>query len=149
MLLHVRASVDHILKGLAQVRLNSSTGIGIAHAFNGSDQQAERCLQAGLKLGFGGAMTYERATVLRHLAQSLPLSALVMETDAPDMPPHWLYTPAEARKEGVAQGRNTPSQLPAIAQVLAQLRGLSSDALAEATTSNACQALPRLTALLG
>lgn len=147
-LLHVRASVDHILKGLAQVRLKPSAGIGIAHAFNGSDQQAGRCLEAGLKLGFGGALTYQRATVLRHLAKTLPLSALVMETDAPDMPPHWLYTPAEARATGQAQGRNTPEQLPAIAQALAEIRGISCESLAQASTANACAALPKLSALL-
>ena len=147
-LLHVRASVDYILKGLAQVRLNAASGIGIAHAFNGSDQQAARCVDAGLKLGFGGAFTYERATVLRHLAQTLPLSALVMETDAPDIPPHWLYTSAQERALGTPQGRNTPGELPAIGYKLAELRGIRPEVLAQATCLNAVQALPRLLHLL-
>ena len=82
------------------------------------------------------------------LAAQLPLSALVLETDAPDMPPHWLYTPAAQRAQGVAQGRNEPAELPRIAQVLAELRGLELPALSAATLANALAALPRLQGLL-
>jgi len=74
----------------------------------------------------------------------LPLSALVLETDAPDIPPHWLYTTAEQRAAGQPQGRNEPAELPRIAHVLAELRGLSLEALAAATSANARQVLPRL-----
>ena len=72
----------------------------------------------------------------------------MLETDAPDIPPHWLYTRADARTQGEAQGRNEPGELPRIAAVVAQLRGISLEALAEATEHNACAALPRLGALL-
>jgi TatD DNase family protein len=99
-------------------------------------------------LGFGGSVTFERATRIRHLVASVPLSALVMETDAPDIPPHWLYTTAQDRLAGVAQGRNEPGELPRIAAVVAQLRGMTVEALAQATTHNACQALPKLAGLL-
>jgi TatD DNase family protein len=68
----------------------------------------------------------------------------VLETDAPDIPPHWLYTTAEQRAAGQPQGRNEPAELPHIAQVLADLRGISLDALAAATSANAREALPRL-----
>ena len=141
--LHVRRSADLMLKGLRQNRV---TG-GIAHAFNGSLQQAQAFIGLGLALGFGGAMTFERATALRALAQELPLEALVLETDAPDIPPYWLYRTAQDRAQGLPQGRNTPSELPQIAQVLADLRGLAPQALALATTENARRVLPRLAGL--
>jgi TatD DNase family protein len=76
------------------------------------------------------------------------LSALVMETDAPDIPPHWLYRTAADRATGIPQGRNSPSELPRIAEVVAGLRGISVETLADATTANACRALPKLQALL-
>jgi TatD DNase family protein len=98
----------------------------------------------GFKLGFGGALTYDRALQLRRLATELPLSAIVLETDSPDIPPNWLYMTAEQRAAGLPQGRNEPSELPRIAQVLADLRGISLDALAAATSANAREALPRL-----
>jgi TatD DNase family protein len=147
--LHVRRSVDRVLKHLREVGRHGGPWSGIAHAFNGSDVQAQEFIRLGFKLGFGGALTYERALRLRHLAQTVPLESLVLETDAPDIPPHWLYTTAQDRVGGVAQGRNEPGELPRIAEVLAQLRGISMQALADATTHNACAALPRLAALLG
>ncbi|GAA4005394.1 TatD family hydrolase [Comamonas faecalis] len=143
-LLHVRKSVDRVLKGLREIPVPG----GIAHAFNGSVQQARAFIDLGFKLGFGGAMTFERALQLRRLAAELPLDALVLETDAPDIAPQWLYRSAAERAAGSAQGRNSPAELPRIAQVLAQLRGLPAAALARATTANACQALPRLAPLL-
>ena len=82
------------------------------------------------------------------MACELPLEALVLETDAPDMPPHWLYQTAQQRATGTPQGRNEPAELPRIGAVVAGLRGMEPDALAEATTRNACTALPKLQALL-
>ena len=146
--LHVRRSADRLLKHLRDLRSATSPWLGIAHAFNGSDVQAQEFVKLGFKLGFGGAVTYERALQLRRLATVLPLDAIVLETDAPDIPPHWLYTQADARARGQAQGRNEPGELPRIAAVVAQLRGISLEALAEATERNACAALPRLGALL-
>ena len=139
-ILHVRRSADGLLKGLRQFPVAG----GIAHAFNGSLQQAKMFIEMGFKLGFGGAMTYDRATKLRALATELPLSALVLETDAPDIPPHWIYTTAEDREKGKAQGRNSPAELPRIATELAALRGISLQELAVATSENARQVLPRL-----
>ena len=136
-ILHVRKSSDRLLKTLRQHKVVG----GIAHAFNGSVQQAQAFIDLGFKLGFGGAVTYDRARKLREMAASLPLSALVMETDAPDIPPHWLYTTAEQRAEGQSQGRNSPAELPRIAAQVAQLRGISVDALAQASTANAQQVL--------
>ena len=146
-LLHVRRSADRLLKGLRSVG-GGTAWQGIAHAFNGSTQQANAFIQLGLKLGFGGALTYERVQNLRRLATELPLESIVLETDAPDMPPHWLYATAEQRATGQPQGRNEPGELPRIAQVLAQLRGMNVESLALATTRNAVDALPRLQPML-
>jgi len=143
-ILHVRRSADLLLKGLRQVGVAG----GIAHAFNGSAQQARAFTGLGFALGFGGAMTFERAIALRSLACSLPIGALVLETDAPDIPPQWLYRTAEARAAGVPQGRNRPAELPRIARVLADLRGMDTPALAQATAANARRVLPRLQGLM-
>jgi TatD DNase family protein len=139
-ILHVRRSADLLLKGLRKTPVMG----GIAHAFNGSMQQAHAFIDLGFKLGFGGALTFERALQLRRLATQLPLSAIVLETDAPDMPPHWRYTTAEQRAAGLPQGRNEPAELPRIAKVLAELRGISLQEVAAVTCANARQALPRL-----
>jgi len=138
-ILHVRRSADTLLKHL---RVEKVRG-GIAHAFNGSEQQALAFVALGFKLGFGGAMTFERALQIRRLAQTLPAEAIVLETDAPDIPPHWLYRTAAERAAGQGS-RNEPAELPRIAQTLAELRGLSLPALAELTSANARAALPGL-----
>ena len=143
-IVHVRRSADMLLKHLREL----PTGAGIAHAFNGSAQQAQAFVGLGFKLGFGGACTFEPARQLRRLAAELPLSALVLETDAPDIPPHWLYTTAAERAGGQAQGVNSPAELPRIGEVVAELRGLPVDALMKAAQSNAFAALPRLAVLV-
>ncbi|MBA4266794.1 MAG: DNAase [Comamonadaceae bacterium] len=143
-IVHVRRSADQLLKHLREL----PTGGGIAHAFNGSEQQAQAFLDLDFKLGFGGTTTFEAAQKIRRLAASLPLSALVLETDSPDIPPQWLYVTAAERAAGQAQGVNTPAELPRIAQVVADLRGIPAQALAEATSANACMALPGLVSLL-
>ena len=146
--LHVRRSADRLLKFLRAMASPLRPWRGIAHAFNGSEVQARAFTGLGFKLGFGGAMTFERALQLRHLARTLPTDALVLETDAPDIAPRWLYTVAAQRALGVAQGRNTPGELPRIAAELAQLRSLDIAALERSTTHNACAALPKLASLL-
>ena len=145
-ILHVRRSADRLLKALRQIGPGGWTGI--AHAFNGSAQQAQAFIDLGFKLGFGGAVTFDRALQLRRLAAELPLSALVLETDAPDIPPHWLYRTAEQRAQGEPQGRNEPGELPRIAAVVAGLRGIPVETLADAAYSNTLAALPRLAALV-
>ncbi|MES2361617.1 MAG: TatD family hydrolase [Pseudomonadota bacterium] len=146
-ILHVRRSADKLLKHLRELQPKGGWS-GIAHAFNGSHSQAMEFIKLGFKLGFGGAVTYEPALQLRRLAAELPLEALVMETDSPDIPPQWLYTRAAQRAQGEAQGRNEPGELPRIAQQLADLRGMPLEALALATTANALQALPKLRQLV-
>ena len=121
-LLHCRRANDQLLKHLRKIRVRG----GIAHAFNGSPQQADEFIKLGFKLGFGGAFTWPRANNLRRLAVDLPLDAIVLETDSPDIPPVW-----------IGRGRNAPGELPRIAQTLAELRKMDLNAVAQATTRNA------------
>ena len=141
-ILHVRRSADTLLHGLRRIPVIG----GIAHAFNGSAVQAAQFVERGFRLGFGGAMTFERALQIRALAASLPESALVLETDAPDIPPHWLYRTAAQRAAGPADpaGRNEPAELPRIARTLCELRGWTLEQAAAITSANVRAALPRL-----
>ena len=149
-LLHVRKSADVVLKHLREVWAGGPPvgQAGIAHAFNGSDSQATAFLRLGFSLGFGGAVTFDGARQLRHLAATLPDTALVLETDAPDIPPQWLYATAAQRAAGQPQGINTPAEVPRIGAVVAGLRGAGVRDLAVQTTRNALRALPRLKNLL-
>lgn len=121
-LLHSRKSVDQLLKQLRRIRVCG----GIAHAFNGSPQQADMLISLGFKLGFGGAFTWPRANNLRRLAVNLPLESIVLETDSPDIAPVWL-----------GKARNSPAELPRIAETLAELRGISVATVSAVTTANA------------
>ena len=128
-LMHVRRSQDVVLKHVRQIRPAG----GIAHAFNGSFQQAQGYLDLGFKLGFGGAMTFTRALQIRRLAAELPLDGIVLETDAPDISPSWIHP-----------GRNSPDQIPRIGAVLAELRNIPLQQVADATSANARAVLPRM-----
>lgn len=131
-LLHIRRAQDTVLKHLRRIRVRG----GIAHAYGGSRQQADEFIKLGFRLGFGGAMSYTRATRLRELAATLPLSSIVLETDAPDMPPAF-----------IDRGQpNKPEHLQRIAQIFAELRGMTAWEIARVTTENALAVLPGLDA---
>lgn len=98
---------------------------GIIHAFSGSYEEAMEYIKLGFLLGFGGAATWPRATRLQSVLQRLPIDSIALETDSPDMPPHWL-----------AGQRNSPEQLPRICEHLAQIYGISAAALAAHTSDN-------------
>ncbi|MEA9598334.1 TatD family hydrolase [Polynucleobacter sp. AP-Sanab-80-C2] len=134
-ILHVRRSQDAILKALRRRKIPG----GIAHAFNGSFQQAEQFIELGFKLGFGGAATYERALQIRRLLTELPLDSIVTETDSPDIPPAWL------REEDIPF--NEPAFVVRIAKELAAIRGISDAEFASAAWCNAMEVLPRWSAL--
>ncbi len=125
-LLHVRHAVEAVIQTLKRIQ-GSRQKIpgGIAHAFNGSESQAAQLTRMGFLLGFGGSLTYEGSTRIRRLAKSLPLNHIVLETDAPDMPPAWLH-----------QGRNEPASLPRIAQTLAALRDIAPRVVSAQTSAN-------------
>ncbi len=139
-ILHVRRSSDALLKGLKK-----TGGLGgIAHAFNGSLVQARHFVELGFCLGFGGAVTYERALHLRRLLVELPLTHIVLETDSPDIPPQWLYVMASERALGAKPARNSPLELPRIAQLVAEIKGVSLEELSWQSCQNVARVLPRL-----
>lgn len=126
-LLHARHAVEPVIQSIKRVQgKGQKIPGGIAHAFNGSRIQAEQLIAMGFMLGFGGSCTYAGSTRIRSLAAQLPLTSLVLETDAPDMAPIWLRGQ-----------RNESSQLPLIAEKLATLRDISLAELCAATTENA------------
>ncbi|HET7772713.1 MAG TPA: TatD family hydrolase [Burkholderiaceae bacterium] len=132
-ILHVRRSQDQLLKGLRQHHVPG----GIAHAFNGSEDQTRHFLDRGFRLGFGGAATYPGSQRIRRLAGSLPLDAMVLETDSPDIPPQWLDDGQGHR------GRNSPAELPRICETIAALRGVPPAEFGAACARNTLAALPR------
>ncbi|MCX4028085.1 TatD family hydrolase [Endozoicomonas sp. SM1973] len=124
--LHIRKAYDQVLKLLRQVKLKEG---GIVHAFAGSEQQAKHFIELGFKLGFGGAVTYTRASKLRKLVTCLSLENIVLETDAPDMLPSFVKT-----------GCNSPENIPKIAEIIAGLREIDVGSLTKQTTQNTKQA---------
>jgi TatD DNase family protein len=132
-IMHVRHAIDDVLKNLRRYPVKG----GIAHAFNGSLQQAQMLIELGFKLGFGGAMTYSRATHIKMLAKTLPIESIVLETDAPDIPPSWLGH----------GGRNVPGELPRIAAYFAELRGINLTSVIEMSHQNTLDALPKIVQL--
>ena len=125
-LLHVRKAHDQVLAALRRIRVRG----GIAHAFNGSLQQAQQYLDLGFKLGFGGTLTYQRSNKIRQLARLLPIEAIVLETDAPDM------VVSQHRGE-----RNSPEYLHHVLSALAEVRQADPEVLAQQTTANARELL--------
>ncbi|MFZ9410964.1 MAG: TatD family hydrolase [Burkholderiaceae bacterium] len=130
-ILHVRKAQDRVLKHLRQ----SGITRGIAHAFNGSLQQAQAFIAQGICLGFGGAMTYPRANQIRRLAAALPLESIVLETDSPDIAPAWR-----------ARGQpNEPQEIAAIAEEMALLRFACAKDIADQTSQNLARLFPVFT----
>jgi len=120
-LLHVRKAHDQTLSLLKKYSIHS----GIVHAFSGSEQQANAYIKQGLLLGFGGAITHNRATRLQGLLAKLPLTAIALETDAPDMP----------LADQLGQ-RNSPENIVLIAKKIAELRKQTFEEITESTTNN-------------
>jgi TatD DNase family protein len=135
--LHVRRSADRLLKYLRRIEVPG----GIAHAYNGSEQQARELIACGLRLGFGGSATFNGSLRIRKHAAEVPDGAIALETDAPDIAPQWLHS-------STGRPRNEPAQLARIAAVLAQLRSVAPGDLAEINRRNVLDAFPRLAALL-
>ena len=121
-IIHNRKAHDHCIRLLEEIRVPG----GIIHAFNGNIQQAKKYIDLGFLLGFGGMLTFERSVKLRKLASQLPLTSMVLETDAPDM------TVFQHKGE-----RNSPEYLPFIQQALASIKGCTLEAVAETTSLNA------------
>ncbi|MBE0484900.1 TatD family hydrolase [Marinobacter sp.] len=104
------------------------SGRALVHGFSGSYQQARKLVDLGCYIGVGGVITYARAHKTRDTMARLPIEALVLETDAPDMAP-----------AGVPKGKNSPVYLPQIMRALAGLRGQSAEQIAPTLFENACK----------
>ena len=98
---------------------------GVIHAFSGSLDLAQYYWRMGFYLGVGGTITYPRANKTRQAIAQMPLEALLLETDAPDMP-----------LDGFQGQRNSPERLPLIAQALADLKGISLEEVQQQTLLN-------------
>jgi TatD DNase family protein len=122
-LLHVRKAHDQVLATLRRKHFGHG---GIVHAFNGSFQQACQYIKLGFGIGICGTITYDRARRIRKVASQLPQESLVLETDAPDIPPsaHWGES-------------NHPAYLPEVLDALAILRGEPREVTANYTSTNA------------
>lgn len=122
-LLHIRKAHDRVLATLRRHRFQYG---GIVHAFSGSHQQACQFIDLGFVIGVCGTITYDRAQKIRKIVSRLDRSALVLETDAPDIP-----------LAGLRDVPNRPEYLIKVLDCLAELRNESVEELAEATTANA------------
>ena len=108
-IIHARKALDLIIQ-----QLRKFPGLqGSIHSFSGSMQQAQQCVDLGFYLGFGGPITYSRATRLRKIVSTIPLQYLLLETDSPDQP--------DVQHHGE---RNEPAYLPIIAHEVAKLKQL-------------------------
>ena len=121
-ILHVRKSHDHVLALLKKIKVKG----GFCHAFNGSLQQADKYIEMGFKLGFGGTLTYENSSKIHSLAKTLPIESIVLETDAPDMV-----------VESHRGQRNSPEYIVDTLSALAKIRQESIEFIAEQTSRNA------------
>ncbi|SFX04624.1 TatD family hydrolase [Marinospirillum alkaliphilum] len=128
--LHVRKGMDLLIQRLKKARLPRG---GLVHAFSGSLQQAEQLVDLGFCIGLGGALTYPRAQRLRQVAGKLPLTALLLETDSPDMP-----------LAGFQGQRNEPSRIPLVLNCLAEIRQMEPATLAEILYENLQRVFPRI-----
>ncbi|GAB6261562.1 TatD family hydrolase [Photobacterium sp. R1] len=122
-ILHCRKAFPELLKCLKSC---SPVRGGVYHAFSGSLQQATQLLDLGIKIGVGGTITYRRANKTRTTIAQLPLDALLLETDAPDMPP-----------AGFQGEPNRPDRVVQVLNALTELRSESVAQLTQATNKNA------------
>lgn len=126
LLIHHRQSQHHLIQLLKVYRSQLPQPAGVIHAFSGSYEQAQAWLALGFMIGVGGVISYPRANKTRHTIARLPSAALLLETDAPDMP-----------LAGFQGQRNEPAQLTRVLSALAELTGVGEAQLAEQTTANA------------
>ncbi|SIO93163.1 TatD family hydrolase [Vibrio spartinae] len=124
-ILHSRKTQSRLLQ---LIKYHQFTRGGVLHAFSGSEQQAQAFIQLGFKIGIGGVITYSRAAKTRRAVAQLPIEALVLETDAPDMP-----------LCGLQGQSNHPKYLPLVLQALAQLRACAVTDIAERLWLNSHQ----------
>lgn len=121
-ILHSRRTHDKLALHL---RRHNLPRCGVVHAFAGSLQQAQAFIKLGYAIGVGGTITYDRASKTRHTIAELPLDALLLETDAPDMPLH-----------GFQGEPNRPERARLVWEALCDLRPESPEEIADALWNN-------------
>ncbi|EXU74372.1 TatD family hydrolase [Erwinia mallotivora] len=121
-ILHSRRTHDKLAMALRKFSLPRR---GVVHGFAGSEQQALAFIRAGYAIGVGGTITYPRASKTRHAIARLPLSALLLETDAPDMP-----------VQGFQGEPNRPERVRMVWQSLCEIRPESPQEIAETLREN-------------
>ncbi len=127
-IIHCRQAQEDILKILKEKNINC----GVVHCFSGDEKFLRQCLDLGLYISFTCNLTYKKAENLRNLARLVPLERLLLETDAPFLPP-----------EGLRGKRNEPAHVKYLAEELARIKSVDKEVVARITTSNA-RALFRL-----
>jgi len=121
-ILHSRRTHDKLAMHLKRIDLPRR---GVVHGFSGSLQQAQRFIELGYHIGVGGTITYPRASKTRDVMARLPLSALLLETDAPDMP-----------LNGFQGQPNRPEQAARVFTTLCELRPEPAAVIADALLEN-------------
>lgn len=121
-ILHSRRSHDQLAAMLRQAKLPAT---GVVHGFAGSLSQAQAFIKLGFAIGVGGTISYERAQKTRQVMAQLPLSSLLLETDAPDMP-----------LQGFQGQPNRPERAASVFSILCQLRSETPEEIATALLSN-------------
>lgn len=122
LIIHSHKAHSEVLRLLREYRPPAG---GVIHAFSGSAEIAREYWRLGFYLGVGGTITYPRARKTRAALAAMPLDSLLLETDAPDMP-----------LCGYQGQRNSPLQLPKVADCLAVLQGESLARVVERTATN-------------
>ncbi len=130
LILHVRKAHDQAVKLLKQKKFSNG---GIVHCYSGSLQQAKQYLKLGFKLGIGGVVTYKRSHRLHKIVKDLLLSAFVLETDAPDIPPY-----------GRERTRNSPEYLSEILDAFSIRRDEDNEIIKKQIENNTTEIFSRL-----
>jgi len=100
--------------------------VGVLHSFSGDLLMAKRAIDLGFYISISGPVTYQSARRLAEIVQALPLNRLLIETDCPYLTPH----PHRGK-------RNEPAYVRLVAEKIADIKGLTVDMVAAATTANA------------
>lgn len=124
LIVHTRDAPDETLRTLEEYKGQVSRGI--IHCFSEDQDFANQVIAMGFVIGLGGIITYPKNEYLRQIARTVPLDKIVLETDAPFLPPQ----PMRGKQ-------NNPAQIRTIAEYLAELRGISLEEVAEQTTKTA------------
>ncbi len=129
-ILHIREAMGDCMDILRAHKASLLKNGGIMHCFSGSYESAKECIELGLAIGIGGSLTFKNARKLIEVAEKVPLSSVVLETDCPYM------TPVPHRGE-----RNDPTFLPFVAAKLAEIKVLPVEEIVETTFANGCRVL--------